>query len=87
MVNDGRVVLRAKLSKHEAVELPDVPRERWPKVARNYELFFPDTGSTMTFELYEVAPERRGVPTKRGIAFPNDPAVDEVIQLDRDCAD
>ena len=84
---DGRVVLRARLSNHEPVELPDVPAERWPKVARRYELFFPDTGSTMSFELYEVAPDRRGVLAKRGIAFPSDPAVDEVIQLDRDCAD
>jgi hypothetical protein len=84
---DGRVVLRAKLSRHEPVELEGVPAERWPKVARVYELFFPDTGSTMTFELDEVAPERRGVPTRRGIAFPEDAKVGRVIQLDENCRD
>lgn len=84
---DGRVVLRARLANHEPVELPGVSRERWPAVARRYELFFPDTGSTMTFDLDEVEPERRGVPTRRGIAFPRDPNVDEVIQLDEACAD
>jgi hypothetical protein len=84
---NGRVVLRAKLSNHAPVELPDVPQEKWPRVARLYELFFPDTGSTMKFELDEVALERRGVPTRRGIAFPDDAKVDQVIQLDGNCPD
>ena len=83
----GRAVLRARLLNHQPVELDGVPRERWPVVARRYELFFPDNGSTMTFDLDEVAPERRGVPTRRGITFPTDPRVDEVIQLDEACAD
>jgi hypothetical protein len=83
----GRVVLRARLLNHQPVEVDGVPRERWPEVARRYELFFPDTGSTMSFDLLEVAPERRGIPTRRGIAFPQDPKVDEVIQLDEACAD
>lgn len=88
---DGRVVLRARLDGHAPVELPGVPQERWPEVARQYNLFFPDTGSTMSFELNEVEPERlfrgRRVPTQTGIAFPSDPGVDEVIQLDKDCPD
>ena len=84
---NGRAVVQARLSGHAPVELKGVPEERWPRVARNYELFFPDTGSTMTFDLDEVEPERRGVPTRRGIAFPRDPNVDEVIQLDEACAD
>ena len=84
---DGRVVLRAQLAKHEPVELPGVPEAQWPVVARQYKLYFPDTGSTMTFDLDEVEPERRGVPTRRGIAFPQDPNVDEVTQLDEACAD
>jgi hypothetical protein len=84
---NGRVVLRARLLKHAPVELPDVPSERWPKVARQYELFFPDSRSKMTIELDEVALERKGVPTRRGITFPDDAGVDQVIQLDRDCVD
>ncbi|CAA9395436.1 MAG: hypothetical protein AVDCRST_MAG64-1512 [uncultured Phycisphaerae bacterium] len=83
----GRVVLRARLLNHRRLEIDGVPPERSPEVARRYELFFPDTGSTMTFDLDEVAPERRGVPTRRGIAFPENPKVDEVIQLDEACAD
>jgi hypothetical protein len=84
---NGRVVLRARLSGHEPVELPEVPAERWPKVARRYELFFPDTGSTMTFDLDEVAPDRKGVPTRRSVTFPENPNVDEVIQLDKNSVD
>ena len=84
---NGRAVVQARLSGHEPVELPDVPAGRWPRVARQYELFFPDTGSRMTFRLFDVAPERRGVPTRRGISFPQDPKVDEVIQLDEACVD
>jgi hypothetical protein len=84
---DGRVVLRAKLSGHEPVELPEVAPEKWPKVARRYELFFPDTGSTMTFELSEVAPDSKGVLARRGVSFPENPSFDEIIQLDKDCVD
>lgn len=84
---NGRAVVQARLSGHEPVELPGVESARWPRVARRYELFFPDTGSRMTFDLDEVALERRGVPTRRGIAFPRNPKVDEVIQLDEACAD
>jgi hypothetical protein len=79
----GRVVLRAKLSQHTPVEVPDVPRERWPRVARRYELYFPDTGSTMEFELDEVLPGKRGT----RIAFPERENVSETIQLDKDCVD
>jgi hypothetical protein len=85
---NGREVVRAKLSKHAPVELPDVPAERWPKVARLYEIFFPETGSSIRFELDEVAPEHKGVPARPGsIKFPEDPNVANVIQLDRDCTD
>jgi len=85
---NGRELVRAKLSKHAPVELPNVPAERWPKVARLYEIFFPDSGSSMRFELDDVAPERKGVPARPGsIKFPQDPNVAHVIQLDRDCTD
>jgi hypothetical protein len=85
---DGRVVLRAKLSNHAPLESDGAaPPERAPKIARRYELFFPDTGSTMEFDLGDVAPERKGVPTRIGIAFPKDPKADHIIQLDKDCTD
>jgi hypothetical protein len=85
----GRVVLRARLSRHEPIEQAGDAgaAAAGAKVARLYELFFPDTGSTMKLELDEVAPERRGVPTRRGIAFPEDADVPHVIQLDQNCVD
>ena len=84
---NGRVVVRARLSGHAPVEIEGTPAEQSPKVARRYELFFPDTGSTMTFDLDEVAPDRKGVPTRIGVKFPENPKVDEVIQLDKNCVD
>lgn len=84
---NGREVLRAKLAKHAPVEVEGMPQEKWPKVARHYELVFPDSGSTMSLDLDEVEMERKGVPTRRGIAFPQTPNVDAVIQLDKNCVD
>lgn len=86
---NGRVVLRARLAGHRPVEVPDAPREQWPTVATNYQLFFPDTGSRMTFDLKEVAFERNGVPTRRGIVFPQADLerFAKVIQLDEACGE
>jgi hypothetical protein len=84
---NGRMVLEAKLSRHEPLEVPETPQARWPKVAREFELFFPDSGSKLKFQLDEIALENKGVPTRRGIAFPSEAKADRVIQLDRDCAD
>ncbi len=47
---DGRAVLKADLSQHTPVVTPGIPREQWPKIARHYDLFFPDTGSQITFD-------------------------------------
>lgn len=86
---NGRVVLRARLSNHTAVEVPDVPREQWPKVATNYQLYFPDTGTKMSFELSDLVLDKNGVPGRRGIAFPKADLEKfaKVIQLDEACAD
>jgi hypothetical protein len=85
---DGRVVLRATLSRHEPVDVPGVPEERRPRVARLYSLFFPDTGGTMSLELRDVAPDTaRNTIARRGIVFPEKVSADEVIQLDKACAD
>ncbi len=82
----GRVVLRAALSGHEPVELPEAPPEQWPRVATRYELRFPDSGTEMSFQLSELAPDRNGIPTRRGIAFdPQRANVSHVVQIDEDC--
>ncbi len=86
----GRVQLRAYLSKHQQVDPGDgAPRESWPWVATDYRLYFPETGTRMSFELNDVRLERNGVPTRKGLAFPgtDEPGVSKVIQLDKDCVD
>jgi hypothetical protein len=84
---NGRVVLRADLSNHKPVEVSDRPREKWPKVANSFRLFFPDNGTRMELDLREVMLDKRGSPTRRGIMFP-DPrkaGVNNVIQVDQAC--
>src|SRR5205823_5262383 len=48
---DGRTVLRAILEKHRQVPIDDRPREKWPWVATDYKLYFPESGSKMSFVL------------------------------------
>ena len=88
---DGRPVLRANLSGHKPVEVPDMQPGTWPKIATEYKLYFPDSGSTMSIKLEDVKLENKGVPTRRGIVFPGalpaDAGVREVIKLDQDCKD
>lgn len=86
---DGRVQLRAYLSKHQQVEVEDVPPADRPWVATSYRLFFPETGTKMSFTLNDVRLQRNGVPTRKGLAFPGveEPGVSKVIQLDKDCVD
>jgi hypothetical protein len=79
------VVLRAYLSQFQPVELPDSPRDQWPTVATHYRLFFPDSGSTMTFQLKDMRLTYKGAPHPGSIRFPLEPEVSKVIQVDRDC--
>ena len=83
---DGRVVVRAELSGHRAVEVKGLARERWPVVAGEYRLYFPDNGTRMELDLREVMLNKRGSPP-RGLAFP-DPrraGVQRVVQIDEAC--
>ena len=87
---DGRVVLRAELSDHQPVKLPNAPAGQPPPyVATEYRLRFPGTGTEMSFELYDVMPDNRGVISRgKGIVFnPDRAGVSNVIQLDETCAD
>lgn len=83
---DGRVVVRAELRDHKPVEVNGLPRDRWPEVAREYRLFFPDNGTRMELDLREVMLNKRGSPP-RGLAFPNlrRPGVERVVQIDEAC--
>ncbi len=51
---NGRVVLRAKLSEHRQVEVPNVAKKDWPWMAGKYSLFFPENGSKMELTINEV---------------------------------
>jgi hypothetical protein len=85
---DGRVLLRAKLSQHKPVELPDGDKATWPTVATRYELFFPDSGSKLRLQLDDVKLSRKGAPNDASFRFsPQRAGVAKVIQLDEDCGD
>jgi hypothetical protein len=85
--NDGRIVLRAYLSKHKPVRVPDLPEESWPVVATHYELFFPASKASITLDLRDMRLSNRGAPNERTFAFPTQPGVSHIIQLDEGCAD
>ena len=85
---NGRVVLRAFLSDHQPVDMQnDVAEADRPKVATRYRLFFPANGTKMSFELSDMVLDKNGVPSRRGIVFPREPGVREVIQVDEGCND
>ena len=83
---NGRPVLRANLSNHQAVELEGVAKEQWPQIATHYDLLFPETGSKMTMRLTSVElRSSTGHPREGTIRFKDDPEVVKEIQLDEAC--
>ena len=82
--DDGRVVLRAKLSQHLPLPITDLPREQWPKVASRYDLFFPDNGSTLTFTFNDgdLAISRRGYPKPFSFRRPDPSGSRTDVQVD-----
>jgi hypothetical protein len=83
---NGRVVLSAWLGRHKPVEVPDVPKDKWPSVAIDYRLYFPDSGSKLHLVLDDVRLNRKGAPGDASFRFSPDRAgVSKVIQLDEDC--
>ena len=80
---NGRILLRAYLSKHQPVEIDGgQPRESWPKIATDYRLFFPDTGNRMSFELRDVALQSNGFPKDLSFRFPVIPEDTREIRVD-----
>jgi hypothetical protein len=79
---DGRIVLRAYLSKHRGVKVNGLAEGSGPKIATEYQLFFPDTKTHMSFELRDMALRHNGVPNANSIRFPREPEVSKVIQVD-----
>jgi len=84
---DGRIVLRAYLTHHQSVKIDGVPKEQWPVMASEYSLFFPESKTKLWFKLNDAVLERKGVPNDGSFAFPEDPGIAQVIQIDADCTD
>jgi len=86
---NGRTVLRATLGKHQQVPIDDQPKEKWPWVATDYKLYFPENGSKMSFTLSDMVLCKNGVPCRKGIVFPGatraEAGVERVIGLDEGC--
>jgi hypothetical protein len=84
---DGRAALMAELSRQTPVETAGLPREQWPKIARHYDLFFPDTGTKITFDFMndpQLQHQGRHLPVPNANSF-NRPDPDDnnkVIQID-----
>ena len=86
--HNGRIVLRANLQQHVQVEVKDKPKEQWPWIASDYALYFPETKSTMSIHLSDVAlTTKNGNPKEGMIRFPEDPDVppQNQIQIDKAC--
>ena len=83
---DGRVLLRAYLAQHRTVQLENTPKEQWPRVATDYRLYFPDSGSKLHIRLDDVRLSYKNKPDDRSFNFnPRTAGVSKVIQLDEAC--
>jgi hypothetical protein len=84
----GRVVLWARLSNWATVRDDSEPKEQWPWMATRYELYFPYTGTTLSFELSDMTLSHKGFPNSASYRMPDlttlrDSGV-KVIQIDED---
>lgn len=83
---NGRVLVRANLSNHRPVEVPNQATETWPRIATSYSLMFPQSKSTMVLKLSDMAlVSKTGHPRAGTIVFKDDPEVSKVIQVDEAC--
>ena len=87
----GRAVVSAALSNYAAVSDDGTPNPGGPRVAKHFDLLFPDTGSTMSFEFDDPtlthAAGRATVPNDATFYRPDPDENNKVIQVDRACAD
>jgi hypothetical protein len=80
---NGRVILRAKLGATEVMTVKDQSAAQ-PRMARNFELFFPETRAKFNFNLDSVRDERRGLPKDISYRFnPQAQDTDRIINLDQ----
>ncbi|MGD0389030.1 MAG: hypothetical protein ABSC42_08755 [Tepidisphaeraceae bacterium] len=67
---DGHVAVWALLGDYRPVEIPGVGKDQWPTMASRYELFFPYTGSTISFELSDMSLSNNGRPNAATYRMP-----------------
>ena len=69
---NGRVALRADLGLFKQIEVAGQPKEKWPWIAGDYKLAFPETGSTMELTLSDDSVLRHGaLPMDKSFAMPS----------------
>jgi hypothetical protein len=82
-------VLRAFLSEYQAVKDENLPESQWPRMATRFKLFFPDTGSHLTFKLSDLTLSHNGFPKPISFRMPSPDDLSasgvKVIQIDADC--
>ena len=82
---NGRVVLLANLSNHKPVQIEGVAPERAPKLATSYRLYFPDSDTSVTFELDRPMLKSGAAPNDRSFAFPEEGGgANQVISVDEE---
>jgi outer membrane lipoprotein-sorting protein len=67
----GRVVLWARLSKFDRVETANADPTQWPSMAAHYDLFFPLSGTTMSFDLSDMSLSHNGFPNAATYRMPD----------------
>jgi hypothetical protein len=83
---NGRVVLRAFLSRHRPVRSPDLPEAQWPTIATLYEVYFPQSKAKLRLELDDVRLSRNNAPNDFTFRFnPEKSGASTVVQLDKNC--
>jgi len=88
---NGHTMLRAELSKPVAIETPELPKERWPKVATKYDLIFPESQMRLQLDLFDVVLKKGRVPNNATFRMPDVDKLgvkkENVIEVDKDCND
>lgn len=72
----GRIILRAYLDRFAPVEIDGVEAPACPVMATRYDLFFPDSGSSLRMDFEQLKLSNDGAPNERSFRFPK-------AQLDR----
>jgi len=87
---NARTILKAELSEPVAIEAPELPKDRLPKIASKYDLLFPESQMHLTLKLNEVVLKKGRIPSDITFRMPERDKFGvqkEVIQVDKDCDD